>query len=349
MNTPRRSRNYPSTSANGRRRNARCTTSARRRAPATIRCWRATGRSRAHCDSRCRMRCRLISRRSRRARGCRPRMHRRTLRIEQRLVRALVAPAGVVGGGRGGAVRPAVAAGDLAVLLPRRRVELDAGAGGLRRPVVVVRPAASPRKAAAADTAARRTCSASRWHSRRSHRAIASHSRRRSDSTSWQPRSMGCCMRRSCLLAVGFSASVLACSGCGEYRAARGARRAWAREPLLPEPRKSLIPTVEHRPRRRLGRRRPRRPRRPASRSMPSPPACEHPRWLYVLPNGDVLVAETNAPPKPDDGKGIKGWFMKSADEEGRRRRAQRQPHHPAARRRRRRRRRDAQPCSCRT
>jgi glucose/arabinose dehydrogenase len=36
-----------------------------------------------------------------------------------------------------------------------------------------------------------------------------------------------------------------------------------------------------------------------------------HPRWLYVLPNGDVLVAETNAPPKPEDGKGIKGWFMK--------------------------------------
>jgi glucose/arabinose dehydrogenase len=38
-----------------------------------------------------------------------------------------------------------------------------------------------------------------------------------------------------------------------------------------------------------------------------------HPRWLHVLPNGDVLVAETNAPPKPDDGKGIKGWFMKQA------------------------------------
>jgi len=34
----------------------------------------------------------------------------------------------------------------------------------------------------------------------------------------------------------------------------------------------------------------------------------DHPRWLYVLPNGDVLVAETNAPPKPDDAKGIKGW-----------------------------------------
>jgi glucose/arabinose dehydrogenase len=32
-----------------------------------------------------------------------------------------------------------------------------------------------------------------------------------------------------------------------------------------------------------------------------------HPRWLYTLPNGDVLVAETNAPPRPDDAKGVKG------------------------------------------
>jgi glucose/arabinose dehydrogenase len=37
-----------------------------------------------------------------------------------------------------------------------------------------------------------------------------------------------------------------------------------------------------------------------------------HPRWLYVLPNGDVLVAETNKPPTPEgnDG-GIRAWFMK--------------------------------------
>jgi glucose/arabinose dehydrogenase len=35
-----------------------------------------------------------------------------------------------------------------------------------------------------------------------------------------------------------------------------------------------------------------------------------HPRWLHVLPNGDVLVAETNAPPRPKDGEGIKGWVM---------------------------------------
>ena len=37
----------------------------------------------------------------------------------------------------------------------------------------------------------------------------------------------------------------------------------------------------------------------------------QHPRWIYVLPNGDVLVAETDAPPKPEDGKGVRGWIMK--------------------------------------
>jgi glucose/arabinose dehydrogenase len=36
----------------------------------------------------------------------------------------------------------------------------------------------------------------------------------------------------------------------------------------------------------------------------------EHPRWLYVLPNGDVLVAETKAPERPEDRKGVKGAIM---------------------------------------
>lgn len=35
----------------------------------------------------------------------------------------------------------------------------------------------------------------------------------------------------------------------------------------------------------------------------------DHPRWIYVLPNGDVLVAETNAPKRPENNPGIKGWF----------------------------------------
>jgi len=37
----------------------------------------------------------------------------------------------------------------------------------------------------------------------------------------------------------------------------------------------------------------------------------DHPRWLYVLPNGDVLVAESNAPPRSQESKGIKAWVMK--------------------------------------
>ncbi len=41
----------------------------------------------------------------------------------------------------------------------------------------------------------------------------------------------------------------------------------------------------------------------------------DHPRWLHVLPNGDVLVAETNAPPRPDDGGGVRGYFQKQAME----------------------------------
>ena len=37
--------------------------------------------------------------------------------------------------------------------------------------------------------------------------------------------------------------------------------------------------------------------------------ALDHPRWVYVLPNGDVLVAESNAPAKPDAG-GIRSWIQ---------------------------------------
>lgn len=35
----------------------------------------------------------------------------------------------------------------------------------------------------------------------------------------------------------------------------------------------------------------------------------DHPRWLYHLPNGDVLVAETNSPPR--EGGGVQGFVMK--------------------------------------
>jgi glucose/arabinose dehydrogenase len=79
--------------------------------------------------------------------------------------------------------------------------------------------------------------------------------------------------------------------------------------PQLPPPRSSWIPTVNIAPARGW-----------TEGAAPIPAeglrvqsfaaGLDHPRWLYVLPNGDVLVAETNAPPKPEDGKGIRGWVM---------------------------------------
>lgn len=85
-------------------------------------------------------------------------------------------------------------------------------------------------------------------------------------------------------------------------------------DPQLPPPETSLVPTVNIAP----------------ARGWPSggkPEAAEglevtafadgldHPRWLYVLPNGDVLVAETNRPAREGGGlrAWIMGWFMSRA------------------------------------
>jgi glucose/arabinose dehydrogenase len=80
--------------------------------------------------------------------------------------------------------------------------------------------------------------------------------------------------------------------------------------PALPEPTQTLLPTVNIAPAQGW-----------AEGAQPTPApglqvgalasGLSHPRWLYVLPNGDVLVAETNAPERPEDGTGIKGWVMK--------------------------------------
>jgi glucose/arabinose dehydrogenase len=80
--------------------------------------------------------------------------------------------------------------------------------------------------------------------------------------------------------------------------------------PTLPKPHSALFPTVKVAPA--VG--------WPAG-AMPTPAAglkvqpfaagLNHPRWLYRLPNGDILVAETNAPPKPPEkSEGIKGFFQ---------------------------------------
>ena len=41
-----------------------------------------------------------------------------------------------------------------------------------------------------------------------------------------------------------------------------------------------------------------------------------HPRWLLVLPNGDVLVAESGGPARPGNQPGIRGWIEKMIQEE---------------------------------
>jgi glucose/arabinose dehydrogenase len=80
-------------------------------------------------------------------------------------------------------------------------------------------------------------------------------------------------------------------------------------QPTLPTPHPTLIPTVNIAPA--MGWPAGATPlAAPGTRVVAFASGLDHPRWLYVLPNGDVLVAETNAPAKPDDGKGIKGWVM---------------------------------------
>ncbi|MBH3367010.1 sorbosone dehydrogenase family protein [Pseudomonas carnis] len=79
--------------------------------------------------------------------------------------------------------------------------------------------------------------------------------------------------------------------------------------PRLPEPNKTLIPTVNIAPA--IGWPEGAKPVAAAGTQVAAfAEGLDHPRWLYVLPNGDVLVAETNAPPKPDDAKGLRGWVM---------------------------------------
>jgi glucose/arabinose dehydrogenase len=79
--------------------------------------------------------------------------------------------------------------------------------------------------------------------------------------------------------------------------------------PELPAPEQSLIPAMHVAPA---------DPWPPGTQPVPAPGLAaaayarglDHPRWLYVLPNGDVLVAETNKPPAPSENGGLRAWFM---------------------------------------
>ncbi|MBV8063114.1 MAG: sorbosone dehydrogenase family protein [Nevskia sp.] len=79
--------------------------------------------------------------------------------------------------------------------------------------------------------------------------------------------------------------------------------------PVLPQPHPTLLPTVQVA--RAVGWRGAKPDAAPGLAVKVYASLLDHPRWLYVLPNGDVLVAETNAPPKPEDEAGLKGWVTK--------------------------------------
>jgi glucose/arabinose dehydrogenase len=103
---------------------------------------------------------------------------------------------------------------------------------------------------------------------------------------------------------------ILGLSGCAETsRLPAGADV--GPDPMLPEPTRTLIPTVQIAPARGW-------PDGVTPKAAPGAQVrafatgLQHPRWIYVLPNGDVLVAETAAPERPEEGKGIKGRVMAS-------------------------------------
>lgn len=111
---------------------------------------------------------------------------------------------------------------------------------------------------------------------------------------------------RSFLLPLLSGVALVALAGCGET-ASQTVEAGMGPNPVLPKPHSTLLPTVN------------------IASAKPwaegeTPKAAEglqvaafaqgldHPRWLYVLPNGDVLVAETNTPPKGEGAGGFRDW-----------------------------------------
>lgn len=104
-------------------------------------------------------------------------------------------------------------------------------------------------------------------------------------------------------------ALVVAVAGCG--RAAQfSVSSGFGPHPELPEPDQRIIPTVKVVTA--IGWAAGEKPEGAEGTEVTAfAQSLDHTRWIYVLLNGDVLVAETNAPPRPEDAKGIKGWFFK--------------------------------------
>jgi len=106
-------------------------------------------------------------------------------------------------------------------------------------------------------------------------------------------------------LCLGLLGGLAACGDTATLAPAQG----MGATPTLPQPKTSLIPTVKIAPAQGW-----------PDGTMPTAVAglavtalardLDHPRWVYVLPNGDVLVAESNKPPKAEKSFSLKSWAM---------------------------------------
>lgn len=101
----------------------------------------------------------------------------------------------------------------------------------------------------------------------------------------------------------------LAVAGCGEV-ATLPASAGFGPQPNLPPPQTRLIPTIHTA--RAVGWPAGTTPIAAAGLAVSAYASdLDHPRWLHVLPNGDVLVAESNTPAEHDSGTGVVGWISK--------------------------------------
>lgn len=107
------------------------------------------------------------------------------------------------------------------------------------------------------------------------------------------------------LLLIGFAAAIWFVSR--GKPAALSVEAVTGTNPTISQPRRERIPTVAIAEPVGWNGARPTAPAGLAVNAFAS--GLDHPRWMYTLPNGDVLVAETNAPPKTESG-GITGWVM---------------------------------------
>src|SRR5688500_8039333 len=103
--------------------------------------------------------------------------------------------------------------------------------------------------------------------------------------------------------------SLLLVAGCGET-ARLPVEAGIGADPALPPPVTTLIPTVKISPAKGWP---------PGTTPVAAPGLAvnasgenlDHPRWLFSLLDGSVLVAETNAPADRKQPSGIRAWFMK--------------------------------------